>query len=62
MDIDQCVDVMRSLREAYQHFSQEKELPPNKVLELKHTVTELKLIMISIENSLKKMETRQKTS
>jgi len=62
MDIDQCVDVMRSLKDAYQHFSQEKEPPSNKVLELKHTVTELKLIMISIENSLKKMETRQKTS
>ena len=62
MDIDQCVDVLRSLKDAYQQISQEGDVSTNKVLELKHTVTELELLLISIKKSMKNIEAKQNIS
>lgn len=62
MDINQCVDVLRSLKDAYQQISQEGDVSTNKVLELKHTVTELELLLISIKKSMKNIEAKQNIS
>jgi len=56
MDIDQCIEVMKSLKEAYQRVSLSGHISPEKVLHLKHTITELKLIMISIKKSMEAIE------
>ena len=56
MDIDQCIEVMKSLKEAYQRVAQSGHISTDKVFHLKHSVTELKLIMISIKKSMEDIE------
>ena len=62
MDIEQCIEVMRSLKEAYQRTAQLGAIPLDKVLELKHTVTELELLIITIKQCMKNIETKQNIS
>ena len=56
MDIDQCIEVMKSLQEAYQRVAQSGHISSDKVFHLKHSVTELELIMISIKKSMEVIE------
>ena len=56
MNIEQCVEIMQSLRDAYQQMSSQRGISLNKYLELKHAAMELKLVMISIEKSLQQIE------
>ena len=56
MDIEQCIEVMKSLKEAYQRVAQSGHISSDKVFHLKHTVTEFELIMISIKKSLEVIE------
>ena len=56
MNIEQCVEIMQSLRDAYQQMSSQSGISLNKYLELKHAAMELKLVMISIEKSLQQIE------
>ena len=52
MDIEQCIDIMRSLEDAYKRIAQSGSVPSDKVFQLKHSVTELTLLMISIKKSM----------
>ena len=56
MNIEQCAEIMQSLRDAYQQMSSQNGISLNKYLELKHAAMELKLVMISIEKSLQQIE------
>jgi len=56
MDIDQCIEVMKSLKEAYQRVSQLGHISSDKVFHLKHSVMELELIMVSIKRSMEDIE------
>ena len=56
MDIEQCIDMMRSLKDAYKRTAQSGGVPADKVFQLKHSVTELELLMISIKKSMKVIE------
>ena len=56
MDIDQCIEVMKSLKEAYQRVALSGHIASDKVFHLKHSVTELELIMISIKKSMEVIE------
>ena len=56
MDIDQCIEVMKLLKEAYQRVAQSGHISSDNVFHLKHTVTELELIMISIKKSMEVIE------
>ena len=58
MDIEQCIDIMRSLEDAYKRIAQSGSVPSDKVFQLKHSVTELELLMISIKKSMKVIETK----
>ena len=55
MDLDQCVQVIETLREAYKKTAQ---LPVNrqKYLKMKHMLTQVELNIISMRKSLKTME------
>ena len=58
MDIEQCIDIMRSLEDAYKRIAQSGSVPSDKVFQLKHSVTELTLLMISIKKSMEVIETK----
>lgn len=55
MNIEQCIEIMQSLRDAYQQMSSKSGISLNKYLELKNAAMELKLVMISIEKSLQQI-------
>ena len=56
MNIDQCVEMIASLRDAYQRIAQSSTVPSGQVYKLKHALTEIELSMISMRKNIQIME------
>lgn len=56
MDIDQCVEMISSLKDAYHRVAQSSAVPSGQVYKLKHAFTEIELSMISMRKSIQTME------
>jgi len=63
MEPEQCVEMMKSLSEAYRRAANAGEIPSHKVYELKHVVTEIDMYVNSmrksVENMVQKIELRK---
>ena len=60
MNPDECIEIMKSLCDLYHRASETPIVSPHKAYRLKHTLTELELIMISIRKSVEKINNNQK--
>ena len=58
MDIDQCVEIITSLKDVYQRVAHSSTVPWEQVYKLKHALTEIELSMISMRKSIQTMETK----
>lgn len=59
MEPEQCVEMMQVLRDAYRKVAEDKHNISNEqVYDLKHVLTEIKMCIISMTNSIDKMQTR----
>lgn len=55
MDLDQCVEVIEALREAYKKTAK-SPVNKEKYFKMKHVVTQMELNVASMKKSLKTME------
>ena len=60
MEPEQCVEMMQALRSAYSKIAGGNEIPKSEqIYDLKHVLTEIKLCIISMNNSIDIMEKKK---
>jgi len=58
MDIEQCVEMMTSLRDTYTKFALSGNIKEDDVYKLKNVLIEIELSMVSIRKSVSILETK----
>lgn len=56
MEPEECVEMMKALRDAYSRVSGKEDLTLEQIYDLKHVLTEIEMCVISMRASIKKME------
>ena len=56
MNIDQCVEMMESLRDTYRQIAVSGEVKEAKVYKLKNTLMQIELSMVSMRKNVAKLE------
>ena len=60
MDVEQCLHMMKSLRDAYAQIAARADTPVQDIIHLKHTLTEFELLFLSLQKSMDIMLTKLK--
>ena len=53
MDLDEFIEAINSLRDAYKQMTMQSDLPQEEYHKLKNALTEIKMAVVSMEASLK---------
>ena len=56
MEPEECLEMMKALRDAYKRVSGRVDFSLEQVYDLKHVLTEIEMCVISMRASIKKME------
>jgi hypothetical protein len=56
MEPEECVEMMKTLRDAYSRVSGKEDFTLEQIYDLKHVLTEIEMCVISMRASIKKME------
>ena len=54
MDLDEFIEAINSLRDAYKQMTMQQDLPQEEYYKLKNALTEIKMAVVSMEASLAK--------
>ena len=54
MDLDEFIEAINSLRDAYKQMTMQSDLPQEEYNKLKNALTEIKMAVVSMEASLAK--------